>query len=626
MAALTYSEARARSASISVDRYDVELDLTLGEQFFSARTTVEFTSRDGRPTFLDIQPQALHSARLNDAPLDVGAWEDGRLRLEPDRQHNVVEVVATMAYSNDGEGLHRYVDPVDKQAYLYAMCFLSAAPRIFGCFDQPDLKAPYHLAVRAPDDWIVLGNGPATSTGAGRWSITQDRPLATYFVTLVAGPYHLRTREHDGIRLGLACRASLAPHLDRDADEMFRVTTQSFDEFHRLFGIRYPFGEYHQAFVPEFNAGAMENPGCVTFRDQLIFDSVPSHNERASRARVIAHEMAHQWFGDLVTMRWWNDLWLNESFAEYMAYRVCAEVTDFDDSWLEFSYVRKPWGISADQRRSTHPVAGVESVDAHAALDNFDGISYAKGTAVLKQLVAFIGEDAFLTGVRQHLTTHAYGNATFEDITASWAAASGETGLDAWVVSWLRTAGIDALEMRTTGDGHLIVVTSASPQTPRLHTLQVARLGSEIESVRVTVLDRGAVPLAPAPGFILPDAADDTWAKIRLDEQSVGELPELIDRVPDPVARSVLWASVRESMFDAILDPEYVLTLAERALPANRWTSPSSPCCHCWRQPSDATSPVPTPPRGSAHSARACSRRPNQGRTGSWWPPGRTSA
>ncbi len=425
MPSLTVNEARTRATSIAVTSYDVQLDLTRGDQAFHSRTTIEFRSRDHQDSFLDVAPAELHSVRLNKRPVDVTELHDGRLHLRDLADENVVEVDALMAYSHDGEGLHRAVDPEDGQAYVYAMAFLPA-PRIFACFDQPDLKAPYRVTVRAPEQCTVLGNGAATQVQPGVWSLAETKPLSTYFVTLVAGPYHSLRAEHDGIPLGLHCRQSLAPHLDKDAEELFSVTAACFDEYHRLFGIRYPFGEYHQAFVPEFNAGAMENPGCVTFSDDLVFKAPATDNLRATRAMVVAHEMAHQWFGDLVTMQWWDDLWLNESFAEYMGYRVTSEVTPFTDVRAEFALSRKAWGMAADQRTSTHPVAGNGARDAKEALTNFDGISYTKGAASLRQLNAYLGDEAFLAGVVDHLHRHSYGNATLTDLVQSWEQASGK--------------------------------------------------------------------------------------------------------------------------------------------------------------------------------------------------------
>ena len=364
-------------------------------------TTLRFSSRAGA-TFLDLKPVSLAALSLDGRPLDVDLLERGRFPLELTEGEHELVVEATMPFRNDGEGLHRSVDPADGKHYVYGMSFMDAAPTIFACFDQPDLKAPYTFHVRAPQDWVVIGNAPGRQVEKGVWEFEQSQPLSTYFVTLVAGPYHVIRDEHDGIPLGLSARASIAADLDKDADELFTLTKQSFDELHRLFGIRYPFGDYHQAFVPEFNAGAMENPGCVTFRDPLIFTSRVTRGVRIARASTLAHEMAHQWFGNLVTPAWWDDLWLNESFAEYLGNRVTADVTEYADAWVDNAYARRQWGLVADQRPSTHPVAGNGAVDASAALQDFDGISYAKGCAILRQLNATLGDEVFFKGTIDH--------------------------------------------------------------------------------------------------------------------------------------------------------------------------------------------------------------------------------
>src|SRR5918994_46869 len=309
---LKHTEARERAALLDVTAYDVALDLDRGEETFGSVSTITVRSRGG-PTFLEVQPVSLNAVTVNGKAVDVTRLERGRVPIETDPGENVVVVDAVMRYRHDGEGLHRSVDPADGRHYVYAMTFLDAAPSIFGCFDQPDLKAVWNLRVRAPREWVVLGNSPATQVEPGSWVLAQTLPLSTYLVALVAGPYHVVRSEHHGIPLGLSARASIARHLDDDAEEIFTVTAQSFDEFHRLFGVRYPFGHYHQAFVPEFNAGAMESAGCVTFRDPMIFQSRVLRTQHVVRASTIVHEMAHMWFGDLVTPEWWDDLWLNES-------------------------------------------------------------------------------------------------------------------------------------------------------------------------------------------------------------------------------------------------------------------------------------------------------------------------
>jgi aminopeptidase N len=324
---LTYEEARKRKDLMEVTNYDISLDLTKSDRSFLSEATVDFHS-EGGPTFVDLKALDVHRVVLNGQALNARI-NNGRIKIQTEPGVNQLSVRSTMAFRNDGEGLHRSVDPADGNAYIYGMSFMDAAPSIFACFDQPDLKATFQLRVKAPRAWHVIGNGVGEQVSPGQWQFQKTPPLSTYLFTLVAGPYHVVHDYHDGIELGLSVRASLAGALDTDAAELFTLTKQCFDEFHRLFGIRYAFGDYHQAFVPEFNAGAMENPGCVTYRDQFLSASYMPRAIRVQRATTVAHEMAHQWFGNLVTPRWWDDLWLNESFAEYLGVRVVQNVSEF---------------------------------------------------------------------------------------------------------------------------------------------------------------------------------------------------------------------------------------------------------------------------------------------------------
>ncbi len=404
MPSLLLDEARARFDLLTVTSYDVTLDLR-EEETFTSRTVIDLVSHSG-DTFLDLKARELRAIGLDGQQLPTDAWSDGRYPLTLTEGEHQLEVDAVMGFRNDGEGLHRAVDPADGRAYVYQMSFMSAAPSVFACFDQPDIKAPYTLHVIAPEDWTVVANAAGEQVETGRWEFQQTQPLSTYFVTLVAGPYHRIRDEHDGIPLGLLCRSSMAAALDDDADELFTTTKQCFDEFHRLFGVRYQFGKYDQAFVPDFNAAAMENPGCVTFREAYVFTSKVPRGLRVQRAACVAHEMAHQWFGNLVSPRWWDDLWLNEAFAEYMGNRVTAEATEFTEAVAWAATARKNWGLTADARPSTHPVAGNGALDADSALQDFDGISYAKGHAVLTQLAHRLGDDVFFSGVRDHFERH----------------------------------------------------------------------------------------------------------------------------------------------------------------------------------------------------------------------------
>ncbi|NBE56956.1 M1 family metallopeptidase, partial [Streptomyces boluensis] len=355
MSVLTRDEAQQRAKLIEVQRYEVHLDLTTGDATFDSRTAIHFTTAADGDTFIELKAETLRSATLDGQPLDPASHTGDRLPLTgltagPHELH----VDAAMHYSRTGEGMHRFTDPTDGETYLYTQACMDDAQRIYPCFDQPDLKARFAFTVTAPEAWTVLGNGIATEHTPGRWQIAETPPISTYLAAIAAGPYHSIRTEHRGLPFALHCRRSLAPHLEADADELLEVTRACFDRYHEKFDEPYPFDSYDQAFVPEFNAGAMENPGLVTFRDEFVYRSAVTDTERQTRAMVIAHEMAHMWFGDLVTLRWWDDIWLNESFAEYMGYQTTAEATRFTDTWTDFGITRKPWGYDADQRPSTH--------------------------------------------------------------------------------------------------------------------------------------------------------------------------------------------------------------------------------------------------------------------------------
>ncbi|NGN70143.1 aminopeptidase N, partial [Streptomyces sp. A7024] len=536
MPALTRAEAQLRARILEVGRYDVELDLTRGEEVFGSTVVIRFAAREAAETFLELKPAALRRVVLDGAELDPASLDGNRLPLTLAAGAHELRVEADMAYSRTGEGMHRFTDPADGETYLYTQLFLDDVQRVFAAFDQPDLKAEFAVSVIAPAGWTVLGNGVATDHGTldnrRRWTIATTPPISTYLVAVAAGPWHSIADEHAGIPFGLHCRRSLAQHLDADADELLDITKRCFDRYHEKFTEPYPFDSYDQAFVPEFNAGAMENPGLVTFRDEYIFRSAVTDTERQTRAVTLAHEMAHMWFGDLVTLRWWDDIWLNESFAEYLGCQIVTECTRFDGVWTDFAIARKGWGYDADQRPSTHPVAPDAVPDTASALLNFDGISYAKGASALRQLVAWLGEDAFFAGINDHFTKHKFGNATLADFIDSLAAASGRD-VPGWADAWLRTTGVDTLSpvVRTHQDDGSWTL-SVRREGSRPHTFTIGFYGPVPDSpgqlrrtgaMRPSVGDDGSDELtdvAPRPALFLLNDADLTYAKIRFDQQS----------------------------------------------------------------------------------------------------------
>jgi aminopeptidase N len=586
---LIRDEALERTALIDVERYDVRLDLTGDDdRHFGSQVEVRFGCRTpGASTFVELDGEAREIV-LNGRVLPPSSGN--RIRLDDLAADNVLRVTARCAYSRSGEGLHRFVDPADDRVYLYAQSFLDDAQRVFACFDQPDLKAVFALTVDAPEGWTVLSNARGKRDG-GTWTFAPTERISTYLVTVAAGPWHGAQRWHGDVELGVWCRQSLAEHLD--AEELFGITEQCFALQEGLFGRRYPFGDtYDQVFVPEFNAGAMENPGAVTFSEDFVFRSRVTEATRRKRAMVVAHEMSHMWFGDLVTMRWWDDLWLNESFAELMGFLSVDRTTRFADSWVDFCTSRKAWGYRADALPTTHPVAGTAH-DTRSALLDFDGISYAKGASVLRQLMATIGEDAFFAGVRAYLDRHAFGNTTVADLLAELEVSSGRD-LSSWADAWLRTPGTTTL--RTVVDDGRVRLRQEPPvdfPVLREHRIGVGRYdddGARLvlrERVDVTVVgELTAITVAAGSSLLLPNDGDLTFAKVRFDDGSLGTLLGGLRRLDDPLARAVCWAALWDAARDAELparefvgavlagvdgesDPAVVETLLEQARTAS---------------------------------------------------------
>ncbi|MFJ9668169.1 aminopeptidase N [Streptomyces sp. NPDC101219] len=582
---LTRDEARERAALLSVDGYEVSLDLRSatgdagGEdpRTFRSVTTLRFRCAEpGASSFADLIAPSVTAVSLNGRDLDPGEVFDGtRILLEDLAADNELIVDAQCAYSRTGEGMHRFVDPEDGEVYLYTQYEPADARRVFANFEQPDLKAPYRFEVRAPEGWTVWSNG-AGELADGVWRFAETKPISTYITCVVAGPYHYVTDTYerefaDGTRLeiplGAMCRKALAPHFD--ADDVFLVTKQGLDFFHDHVDYPYPFGKYDQAFVPEYNLGAMENPGMVTFREEFIFRGKVTQASYEGRANVILHEMAHMWFGDLVTMEWWDDLWLKESFADFMGAFSLVGATRFTDGWITFANRRKAWAYRADQLPSTHPVTA-DIRDLQDAKLNFDGITYAKGASVLKQLVAYVGQEAFLEGARRYFKRHAYGNTRLGDLLSVLEETSGRD-MAAWSRAWLQTAGVNSLtpQVLLTAEGRideLAVVQEAAESHPELRPHRVAiglyrRTGSgtleryaraeaDVDGARTVVAELAG---AEAPELVLVNDDDLTYCKIRFDETSLATLREHLGALTDPLARALCWSALWNMTRDALL-------------------------------------------------------------------------
>lgn len=576
MSVLTRDEAQNRARLLDVHRYEITLDLTRGDETFDSRTVIHFTARAGADTFVELKPAELRSAVLDGHPLDPTALDGNRLPLKDLAEGlHELRVDAVMSYSRTGEGMHRFTDPTDGETYVYTQLFLDDVQRVFAAFDQPDLKAAFDLTVTAPAGWTVLANGTTEQQADGTWRAATTPRISTYLVAVAAGPWHSVRTEHRGLPFGIHCRRSLAPYLDTDADEILDVTRACYDRYHEKFEEPYPFDSYDQAFVPEFNAGAMENPGLVTFRDEFVFRSAVTDTERQTRAMVVAHEMAHMWFGDLVTLAWWDDIWLNESFAEYMGYQTLTEATRFTGTWVEFGVARKAWGYDADQRPSTHPVAPEDVPDTASALLNFDGISYAKGASALRQLVTWLGEKDFLTGINNHFARHRFGNATLADFIDSLAAAT-DRDVHAWADAWLRTTGVDTLTPRTVrGDDGTCTLT-VEHHGERPHRIAAGLYDHDPGHDRGLVLRERVdldvplttpQPIGKRPALLVLNDGDLTYTKIRFDPDSFTTLRDRLSGLPDPLTRAVVWNALRDAVRDGDLPPATYLDTARTHLP-----------------------------------------------------------
>ncbi|MBQ0983442.1 aminopeptidase N [Streptomyces sp. F63] len=594
---LTREEAQQRARLLTTHAYEIELDLSNAQEpeggTFRSVTTVRFdAAEEGAGTFVDLVAPAVREVVLNGEALDPAeVFAESRITLPSlAAGPNELRVVADCAYTNTGEGLHRFVDPVDQQAYLYTQFEVPDARRVFACFEQPDLKGTFTFTVTAPEGWTVISGAPladgAEKPADGVWRFAPTPRLSTYVTALVAGPYHgvHSTWEGEGrsVPLGIYCRPSLAEHLDADA--IFEVTRQGFDWFQEKFDYPYPFEKYDQLFVPEFNAGAMENAGAVTIRDQYVFRSKVTDAAYETRAETILHELAHMWFGDLVTMEWWNDLWLNESFATYtsIACQAHAPGSKWPHSWTTFANSMKTWAYRQDQLPSTHPIMA-EIRDLDDVLVNFDGITYAKGASVLKQLVAYVGTDAFFRGVQTYFKRHEWGNTRLSDLLGALEETSGRD-LGAWSQAWLETAGINVLRPEIAADGSTITSFAVRQEAPALplgakasvsgedgpplgtlrpHRIAIGcyelRDGKLVRTERIELDIDGELTEVPQlagkkrPAVILLNDDDLSYAKVRLDPESLAVITQHLGDFTESLPRALCWASAWDMTRDGEL-------------------------------------------------------------------------
>ena len=604
---LTRLEATDRSATVHTRSYDVTLDLTRGETVFGSSTTVRFTSAPGSSTFIDLIAPVVHSISLNGRALDPAeVYADSRITLTGLAADNELVVVADCAYMHTGEGLHRFTDPADGETYLYSQFEVPDSRRVFAVFEQPDLKASFAFTVIAPSSWTVLSNSPTPeptpaeasdgSSDAHTFAFAPTEPMSSYVTAIVAGPYVGAIDEYvasDGrtVPLGVYCRKSLVEHMD--SAEILDLTKRGFAYYEDLFATPYAFTKYDQIFVPEFNAGAMENAGCVTHRDDYIFRSRPVEARVERRAVTILHELAHMWFGDMVTMTWWNDLWLNESFAEYTSILATAEITRWDQAWTTFQTLEKGWAYNQDQLSSTHPVAA-EINDLHDVEVNFDGITYAKGASVLAALVGYVGRENFFAGIQRYLAAHAYSNAELGDLLRELETVSGRD-LSSWTRLWLQEAGVTTLRLEVVTDADGVITQAAvrqeipadSPASLRPHRVAIGsysstgrgaearlertnRIELDVDGELTRVLE--LVGTKRADVLVLNDD-DLTYAKVRLDEASLSHGLTHIEVFAESLPRSIVLASAWDMVRDGELAASHFLKAALQALDVEEHSS-----------------------------------------------------
>jgi len=596
---LTRAECDERAKLISDVSYVVTLDLRGAPEpepaeTFNSTTVVRFSAATGASSWIDLIARHVLSVTLNGEELDPEEVFDGtRIALHGLADENILEVNADCVYMRSGEGLHRFIDPVDRETYLYTQFEVADSRRVYACFEQPSVKATWQLTVTAPSHWQMVSNSPTpepitVSETLARWEFESTALMSTYITAIVAGPYHVVRDEYIGRNgtypLGVFCRNSLAEFLD--SDEIFEITKQGFEFYEEAFDCGYAFGKYDQLFVPEFNAGAMENAGCVTFLEDYVFRSRVTDHAHEDRSNTILHELAHMWFGNLVTMHWWDDLWLNESFAEWASHFANAKATRFTDAWTTFLSQRKAWAYRQDQLPSTHPIAA-DMVDLDAVRVNFDGITYAKGAAALRQLVAWVGEDEFLAGLQGYFAKYAWGNTRLNDLLGALTESSGRE-LQSWSAQWLQTSGVNLLrpEVGINADGNYerVILRQEPPSSPdgvaptlRNHRLAIGlydhvdgelalRLSTELDLVG-TGVDVEELRGQKAADLLLINDRDLTFAKIRLDDASIKTAIDSISTIPDSLARALIWSAAWDMTRDAEISTRDFLDLAMSGLP-----------------------------------------------------------
>ena len=579
--ALTESEALTRCQRVANVSYALSLVIDGERPQYDGEATIRFQSTDpSSATFLDFTGGEIFECVVNGANYDLAPRHSHRIEL-PARlleSENEVRVRYRNDYDRTGSGFHRFQDPEDGEVYLYTDFEPYCAHRLFPCFDQPDLKATYDVDVTAPQAWVVVANGAedrreAVGDGAIRRHFAQLDPFSTYLFAVIAGPYVSKHDTSGSVALGVYCRKSLERFFDHE--EVFEITRQGFAFYTDYFDQPYPFGKYDQLFVPEYNSGAMENVGAVTFNESQVFRDPPTETQRLVRAEVILHELAHMWFGNLVTMKWWDGLWLNESFATYISFLAMSEATRFQDCWQNFLGSIKTWAYREDQKPTTHPIACTVD-DTDQTFLNFDGITYGKGAAVLKQLRASLGATGFREGLRLYFRRHAWGNTTIGDFLGALSEGA-DKDLNHWSQRWLETSGVNTIQAVPSDNGSVLRQQPGNGDAVlRPHHLEVAlythQNGALAAAESVTVALEGAEASLPvtatatAASVLWPNQDDHAYARVLLDDASLATVKSSLDKIDDPLVRMGLWCTFWEMVREGALPPSDHIALGARFL------------------------------------------------------------
>jgi aminopeptidase N len=564
--ALDKVTADSRKARISNLEYDAFVDIAASEEELVGEVSIQFDLSDASASLtLDFTGGTVNAVQVN-GETSAADYNGFYITLPAEQLQlgaNTIDVAYRHPFGHDGNGLHRFVDPQDGLTYMHSYLWPYYANRLLPSFDQPSLKANFSLRVIAPESWNVFsmqpGEATAASDGTRLWTFGKTPKIPTYIFSLHAGPYKIWSDDSGDVPLRLMARQSLAEYVA--VDEWFETTQKGMTFYNDYFDIPYPFEKYDQLIVPEFNIGGMENAAAVSFTEGYVQRQTSNREQRESRTSTILHELAHMWFGNLVTHDWWNGMWLNESFATQMATLALVETTEFTDQWHGYFTNSKKRAYGRDSQVTTHPIEmPLDSTDQFTTL--FDAITYQKGGSVLKQLQHRVGKENYRRGVAAYLKENSYSTTELADFIGHQGKSAG-VDLGDWSDEWLMTSGFNTLSVASECDGERlsslgIVQSSAADQALfRTHKVDVALYnldadGSLTITTSIPVLvegERTSVPVPdeqPCPAIVNPNHNDWAFARFALSASDETLLSEHLGDVEDPLSRSMFLAGLSD--------------------------------------------------------------------------------